>query len=360
MGIFSVIKEYINIRLLLKIVLSTLLLQQSVAWADVECRFGQGYGNTTVLTNSTYTGGPIRIPPPGGGFYTIATFNTGLTPTLTAHCSLGKDGEDLWGITDPSVFAGSLYHHAIFETNIPGVVYTVYIHTTDGYGGYFASDTSSYTKIAADDGAEGNWDGKTFNATIEIRVTDDFHGNPNDLTVITPKAGTLGSMSLGVHTGNDNQPWKFTVDESSFQIPVILPTCDITALSTGNNTVDMGDYYVSDIKGNNARKVPFAITASDCTSVAKITTKMTSTMLTGNNLLLGNTLSGEAAGMGVKIYHGDNQTLVPNDDTSLDMHKDDSIPGSITVNFNAQLVPDGNAFKAGQFKATSIFTMSYD
>ncbi|HCR1861242.1 TPA: fimbrial protein [Enterobacter hormaechei subsp. steigerwaltii] len=200
-----------------------------------------------------------------------------------------------------------------------------------------------------------------FKARIELTVNDDYHGNPTKETTIHPKAGTLGSMSLGDHTASNNKPWKFIVNEASFQIPVILPTCDVMMLSNGSNTVDMGDYYISDIKNNKVRDIPFAINVSNCTSVAKFTTKMTSTKLTGSENLLGNTLTSNAAsGMGVKIFHDGDQQLIPNNDNSTYVYNDNSIPGSTNINLTARLVADGNAFKAGQFKATSVFSMTYD
>lgn len=357
---FSNIKKKLTFCLLLKMAFGGLFLQQSTAWAAVECRFNDGYGGTTTLTNSSYTGGAVRIPPPGGGVYTIATFSTELTPALRGECSVGDDGESLWAITDTSVYAGTLYQHAIYKTNIPGVVYTVRIQTTDGYGGYFYDNTTSYANVGRDDGVEGNWNNKKFIATIVVSVNNDFHGNPTDETTIHPQTGTLGKMSLGYNTDSNNKPWTFAVNESSFSIPVTLPTCDIAALSTGENTVDMGEYYLSEIKSNNARKVPFTISASNCTSVASIITKVTSTTLTGNGLLLGNTISGEASGMGVKIFGNDGLALVPNNTTSTYTQTDTSIPGTINLNFTAQMVPDGGIFKAGEFKATSIFTLSYE
>lgn len=350
--------------ILLKLFFLTLCLQQGTAWGSVECRFNTGYGGTTTLTNATYGGGPVRIPPPGGGFYTITRFDVGLSPTLTGHCSMGNDGEDLWSITDTSVYAGLEYQHATFQTNIPGVIYTVYIHTNEGAnssGGYFAGNTGSYNIISHNDGQESNWDRKNFIATVEVRVNGDFHGNPGKETVIHPKAGTLGSMSLGDHNDSNNQPWKFMVDEASFQIPVVLPTCDTAILSNGSNTVDMGNYYISDIKNDKSRDVPFAISISNCTSVAKFTTKMTSTTVTGSENLLGNTLgSNEASGMGVIIFYDGNQQLIPNNNNSAYVYTDTSVLGSTNINFTARLVADGKTLKAGQFKATSVFIMSYD
>ena len=356
--------RFINSLFFIKILIITIFMHQGITWAAVECHFGNGKSNTTTLTNASYSGGTVRIPPPGGGFYSIATFDVGLSPTVTAQCDLGQNGEDLWSITDTSVMAGTNYQNATFKTNIPGVVYTVYIHTNDGAyssGGYFSDNTGDYKIIAHNDGAEDDWKNKQFIATVEVRVNDEFHGNPTKETNIHPVAGTLGSMRLGTFDSDDNNPWMFKVNEASFQIPVTLPTCDIMVLSNGSNTVDMGNYYISDIKKNSVQDVPFAINVSNCTSVAKFTTKMTSTKITGSANLLGNTLTSNAAsGMGVKILYNGDQQLIPNNQNSMFIYNDNSIPGSTNINLLARLVADGNALKAGQFKATSTFTMTYD
>lgn len=359
----SLINMQSNCLLLMKLFFFSLLLQQGTAWGAVECRFADGYGGTTTLANSAYSGETVRIPDPNAGWYvTIARFEVGLSPELAAYCSLGNDGEDLWAKTDTSVYAGTIYQNAAFETNIPGVVYTVSINTTPGgSGAFFSGNTSDYKIVSHNDGAEGNWDRQKFTAHIEVGISDSFRGNPNKETVIRPKAGTLGYMSLGDHNDSNNKPWKFMVNESSFQIPIVLPTCDIMALSDGGNTVDMGDYYISDIKNNKSRDIPFTINVSGCTSVVKFSTKMTSTTITGSENLLGNTLgSSEASGMGVKILYDGNQQLVPNNTNSTYIYNDASVPGSTNINLIARLVADGKTLKAGQFKATSIFVMSYD
>lgn len=356
------LKERVNIFLLLNILLTAVLLQHGTVWAG-ECRFNSGSGGTTLLTNSTYSGGPVRIPSPGGGYYFIASFIVNLSPTVTGECGPGNDGMDLWSITDTSVYAGTEYQHASYLTNIPGVIYTVRIQTNEGgdsTGGYFYGNTSDY-KVSAHQAITDNWDKRNFVALIELRVNGDFQGNLNKVTEIHPKAGTLGSMSLGVHTDSNNHAYKFTVDESSFRIPVVMPTCDILMLSNGTNTLDLGDYYISDIKNNATRDIPFSLALNECTSTVRFTTKLTSTKVTGSENLLGNTLtSNAAAGMGVKILHHDVVQLIPNNPDSTYIFYDFSAPGSTNFNLIARLVADGNAFKAGQFKATGVFNVTYE
>ncbi|MBS3050066.1 fimbrial protein [Enterobacter mori] len=227
-------------------------------------------------------------------------------------------------------------------------------------GGNFSTNTSGWNLVSHSGNADP-WDGKWINTTIHIFVDDDYKGNPNKETVIKPKAGTLGKMTIGNPADSNNQPWTFMVDENSFQIPIVLPTCDMAMLSDGTNNVDLGDYFVSDIKNNRVKDVPFSISLDNCTSVASFTTKLTTTTLTGtNNDLLGNTLSSAAEGAGVRIMYNGTSQLIPNNPNSSYVITDYSIPGSMQINYVAQLVTNGNTVKPGAFKATGVFTLSYD
>ncbi|AXO41850.1 hypothetical protein AXA51_18515 [Enterobacter hormaechei] len=168
-------------------------------------------------------------------------------------------------------------------------------------------------------------------------------------------------MSIGDPNDSNNQPWTFMVNENSFQIPIVLPTCDIAMLSDGTNDVDLGEYYVSDIKNNRIKDVPFSIRLDNCTSVASFTTKLTTTKLTGtNNDLLGNTLSSGAEGAGVRIMYNGTSQLIPNNPNSTYVVTDYYTPGSKQIDYVAQLVANGSTVKPGSFKATGVFTLSYD
>ncbi|WP_233470142.1 fimbrial protein [Enterobacter asburiae] len=348
------------------VIFAALTLPVGKALGATECRFGNGYGGTTTLINSHYTGGAIRIPSPGDGSNVIASFDNDISPGIQGNCSLGNDGMDLWSKTDPSVMDGSLYGNAIFETNIPGIVYEVRIHTVanagNDSGGYFGANTGGYEIVSHNSSATGNWDNFWFNAKVNIRVTDGFVGNPQKVSVLKPKAGTLGSMSIGNPTDSNNKPWTFVITENSFQIPIILPTCEVMALNGGGNNVDLGEYFIADIKKNITRDIPFAITVNGCTSVAKFTMKMSSTALTGGtqNLLANMLNSNAASGVGVKVLYGSMIQLVPNNANSAIVLNDTSVPNAVTQNLIARLEADGNTIKAGNFKATSVFTMTYD
>lgn len=339
---------------------SLLLSLSQTGWAG-ECRMNDGHGGTTTLINSEYSGGTIRLPPAGN--YISAIFNVNLTPGIQANCGAGNDGYNLMSQTNSSLLKGSHYGEAMFETNIPGIVYSVRVHTAEsdgGMGAYFGTNTTDWATVSSSGNADP-WDGKWINTSVHIFISGDYQGNPNKETVIKPKPGTLGKMSIGDPSDSNNQPWTFMVNESSFQIPIVLPTCDTAMLSNGTNTVDLGEYYASDIKNNRVKDVPFSISLDNCTSVANFTTKLTTTKLTGtNNDLLGNTLSSGAEGAGVRIMYNGTSQLMPNNPNSTYVVTDYSTPVGKQINYVAQLVADGSTVKPGSFKATGVFTLSYD
>lgn len=345
------------------IVALCVLLYGQPAWAAQECRFNNGKGGSTTLVNGNYSD-TIRLPAPKNGqTHMIAQFQTTLTPSIKGDCSMGNDGEDMWAKTSPNVAGNGLYGNASFLTNIPGIEYEVRIETTAGSGSSFAQNTGDYKIISYNDGHEDNWDGKTFRASIYIYLKETFKGNPSKLAYLKPQAGLLGWVSLGTPADSNNQPYAFYVDETTFSIPLVLPTCSIMALGSGGTNIAMGEYFLSDFKNSNVGKdVPFSLQVSDCTSVAKFTTKMTSTKTTGGTTkLLGNTLgSNAAAGVGVKILHDQTIQLIPNDTNSTYILSDDNIPDSRTIDFIARLEKDGNTITAGEFKATAVFTTTYD
>ncbi|MEY7630441.1 MULTISPECIES: fimbrial protein [Enterobacter] len=107
--------------------------------------------------------------------------------------------------------------------------------------------------------------------------------------------------------------------------------------------------------------MPFSIHLNSCTSTTKFTTKLTTTKLTGTgNDLLGNTLTSGAEGAGVRIMYNGNSQLIPNNANSSYIMTDTTVPGSTQINYVAQLVANGSTVKPGAFKATGVFTLSYD
>lgn len=347
--------------------LAGLLLSLSqTCWAD-ECHFGwYGEGGTTTLVNGQWTKGAIRLPPAGSTFNSVGDGGTGvsLSPGIQVKCDAGTHGDSFYTQTAPGLMIGERYGDAIFETNIPGIGYSVYVHTDEvngGYGGSFGTNTTGWQDQTGGFPVS-NWADKWMSVTIYFFAGPGYKGNPNKVTMIKPKAGTLGKMGVGDPNASDHKPWTFMVDENSFQIPIVLPTCDTAMIAGGSNTVNLGDYFASDIKNNKVKNVPFTIELSDCTSAAKFTTKLTTTKATGtNNDLLGNTLSSEAEGAGVKILYNNGTTqLIPNNSNSSYVITDDYVPDWKQIDFIAQLVANGSTVKPGAFKATGTFTLSYD
>jgi len=344
--------------------LATLLLILSqTCWGAQECRFNDGYGGTTTLINAEYSGGPIRLPPPGNIYTLISggSFDVSLTPGIQAKCSMGNDGTAMMSLTYPELLVGRFDYEGIFATNIPGIGYSLRVQTIEsgsGSGGYFSSVTA-WQNLGAF--PTNLWDNKWINVSVSLFLGPDYKGNPNKITTLMPKAGALGQMGLGDPNDSNNRPWTFMVNENSFKIPIVLPTCNIAMLMNGRDTLDLGDYFVSDIKNNHVKDVPFSINLNDCTSVGQFTTKLTTTKLAGTkNDLLGNTLSSGAKGAGVRIMYNGNSQLIPNNANSSYIMTDSSIPHSTQINYVAQLVADGNTVTPGAFQATGVFTLSYD
>lgn len=347
--------------------LASLLLSLSqTCWAD-ECHFGwYGEGGTTTLVNGQWTRSPVRLPPADVVFITVpdSAISIPLSPGIQVKCDAGTDGDSFYAQTAPELKIGEARGYAMFETNIPGIAYSVSVHTDEiggGYGGYFGYNTTGWQDQTGGFPVS-NWADKWMIATIYLYVGPGYKGNPNKATVIKPKAGTLGKMGVGNPNASDHKPWTFLINESSFQIPIVLPTCDTAMITGGSNTVNLGDYFASDIKNNKVKNVPFAIELSDCTSAARFTTKLTTTKATGtNNDLLGNTLSSAAEGAGVKILYNNGTTqLIPNNSNSSYVITDDYVPEWKQIDFIAQLVANGSPVKPGAFKATGTFTISYD
>ncbi len=351
----------LNKKSIITMALFAILFSATSARGATECRFENGQGGTTTLINGP-TSGPARAAPrPSSGGTFLMQFTTDISPGIQIGCSLGNDGTSEWGMTDPSVYAGSLYQDGTFQTNIPGIVYEVIIQTVDGIGHTFGTNTTGYQELYVNN-VPSNWNGKWVNAKVLLWQTSAYHGNPNKVSVIKPVAGTLGLMGLGDPNDSNNRPWYFKVTEDTFQIPLVLPTCDVATLADGGDTVELGDYFVSDIQKNQTRDVPFAVQVSNCTSVAKFTTKLSTSKITGGaKKLLANTLaSNAAAGAGVKIIDANNQQLIPNDSNSAFVQTDANLPAVRNFDFIARLEADGNAVKSGAFSAVGTFTLTYE
>ena len=167
---FNFIRQGFNVKGTMAFAMASALLTLSHScWAD-ECRINNGKGGTTTLINSEYSGGTVRLPPPGN--YASTLFNVNLTPGIQAECGMGDDGFNLVSQTNPTLLMGSSYGRAMFETNIPGIYYSVRVHTaesTGGMGGYFAMNTTGWTTVASS-GKSDPWDRKWINTSVQIYI----------------------------------------------------------------------------------------------------------------------------------------------------------------------------------------------
>lgn len=350
---------------------------QGQAKAAQECRFGDGSGGTTTLANSTYDT-PIRwYAKSNGTMWLLASFDVDLSPTLTSHCGTGNDGRQLAyknadGNTrgrgpQPDGGMGTYY-----TTNVPGVYYSVKIFSSAG-GGYFGDgntgDMAGWTDLVSDPGSN-IWDGKTWKAHVNVyQDTDEFYnrigGNTAQATYISPSGSyPLGQMTLGDPSDSNNHAWTFNVTPSSFRVPIMASTCEHAQLDSGSNTIDLGEYMLSDFNTSPVSH-PFRVQLTGCNNVYAVKYKMTASKLTGpDNSLLGNMLNNGAEGIGVKILSDHNRTLfvqvMPGEESD-GIFSPDTNPGASLglTDFKAQLVRDGNPLKAGNFTAMTTFQITY-
>ncbi|EOZ5662795.1 hypothetical protein ACQSM0_003929 [Enterobacter hormaechei] len=98
---------------------SLLLSLSQTGWAG-ECRMNDGHGGTTTLINAEYSGGPIRLPPPGNdiGVY----FNVNLTPGIQAQCGPGNDGYNLMSQQTRPCSWGAIISRACLKRIFPAFI----------------------------------------------------------------------------------------------------------------------------------------------------------------------------------------------------------------------------------------------
>ena len=106
---------------------------------------------------------------------------------------------------------------------------------------------------------------------------------------------------------------------STFSFPVQTPTCTALVSSAGGGTIPLGDYSAAKVNSGATSVTKFSLNASGCTNVNMFKTRMTTNIVApGNNMLLGNSVTSNAAtGVGVKITTGSGSQLKPNDTNSV-------------------------------------------
>lgn len=341
-----------------------------------ECQFGDGSGGTTTLANSTYDTGIRWYPRSNNSMWLLASFDVDLSPSLTSDCSAGDDGRQLaYKNAEGNMLGrgpqpdGGIGNY--YVTNIPGIYFSVKIFSSAG-GGYFGDgntmDQSGWSDLVSDPG-EDIWAGKTWKAHVNVwQDTGEFYnlgGNTNQATFISPSgAYSLGQMTIGNPSDSDNRPWTFNVTPSSFRVPIIASTCEYAQLDSGSNTVDLGEYMLSDFNTSPVSH-QFRVQLLGCNNVYSVKYKMTASKLTGpDNNLLGNMLNNGAEGIGVKILGDHNrmqfEQINPNEESDVLFSPDTGSGVNLgLMNFEAQLVKDGNPLKAGNFTGMTTFQISY-
>ncbi|MGU3486145.1 fimbrial protein [Enterobacter bugandensis] len=379
MRMFSFFTGRFKLLLVLKIAFAGYAALQGQAYAYVgegECRFAEGYGNTATLTGGSTFGVHWRPYNSRYAIESLVTFRVPISPSMTSHCSAGNDGRNLV-VKNPSDYTytsgsgpqpdGSMGNY--YLTNIPGIVFSVKMRSPAG-GGYFgdhgSEQYSGWTTLV--EASTDIWDNQAWEAEVTIwQDSWEFQragGNKNNATYITPAASfTLGQMGLGDPTAKDNKPWTFNVTPSSFQIPIVPSTCQTAQLDSGSTNIDLGEYMMSDFNVS-PRSTPVRVQLLGCDNVYAVDFKMTATTTTGSNHeLLGNVLTGgsAASGVGVQLFLTNGGVTIPPNGLATTVYGNDTGAGVGLgmLTFDARLIKDGNAMKAGSFKAMTTFQMTY-
>jgi type 1 fimbria pilin len=344
--------------------LALLPLLTPAAWAARDCDFSNSNVNITGAAVSLTLTGKVS-----GNTLLTKDVKANYSGVFTSHCQGGNDGQNLWGeITLDG--SGYRWHEpgALFPTNIPGIRYSVHVKPrekpslADGY----LPNSSEFTKLVEiGDGADneggpldfGDWD-----IYLDFYQTEEYTGNQGQSKVHPLDDIRLGSYRLG-GSGHDGNTAKIYVSKNSFSLDITTPTCtSAIANGTKDNTVDFGNIDFNDFEANRVPKKNFTIKLSNCSLVNGVTTQLTALNVSSDGNMLANDLtSGQstATGAGVQIRDVNNNTLRPNDRNSTSTVNNLNMPGTVVLNYSAELRTDGTARKAGAFQSTGVFTMTY-
>ncbi|HBH5320773.1 TPA: fimbrial protein [Escherichia coli] len=355
---------------------------------------GDGYSTTIYTTGSSqvvigratalqYSNVKIKL-----NLDTAATPNTGVI-----YCSPDGTGGPIslenHFLKSPYIYDG----HQLFKTNIQGLYFTARMYGLESYGvdsldNFYIGDTNPqplnlHTSTCPD--ASGWY--LTLGGLVS-KIDIDLY---NDATFDPDASGSIALLSdAPYHYSLKNQsPGGNLNSRTIFQtfnmgnVTLTSPTC-LSAVLTGSSvsqgdTVGLGEYSPKEvIDGVNG--VPFSITLKGCYRVTNIEVKLTTGAPALSASLLGNSLTANAAsGVGVEIKgkpnsHYPEVTLMPNDASSIYKAYGDNpdnsngiigsnssgSPADQTLNFTATLKQDDNQqIRAGDFKATGIFSITY-
>jgi type 1 fimbria pilin len=335
--------------------------------AAKECYFKDAPYTATL----SFSGSVVSLLPHVTSTQMITDLNQKATTTKSARtdCRAGDSGEILYGIagavsqtgyySDVSPTAG------LYATNIPGILYSVQIRGTGGAGNikafmpYFYGSSERMAMNTEDMESSMDW-GQWYDYYIVLFQTPQFTGIPSGVTSIQPATpGYIGAFRVGKE---DTDNHRISLDMSSFSFPVKTPTCTSLVSSVGGGTIPLGDYSAAKVNSGATSVMKFSLNASGCTNVNMFKIRVTTNIVApGNNMLLGNSVTSNAAtGVGVKITTGSGSQLKPNDTNSIYSVTDLNMPSSKQLQFNAQLVGDSKSISVGSFSATGTFVVNYE
>lgn len=281
----------------------------------------------------------------------------------------------------------------LYKTSITGLYYTVQIKNL--YAAYTTFTNSTFylssdivTKVSKNTYSCGT--GGDFMGGFILSVEVEFY---TDSTLVLPTTGSIADAPFIWLAPNGSGDGYFTIQNeeeggnigislSANKIRLSYPTCFSVLSSTTGNTLNLGTYSIPELK-TDTKEIPFSINLSSCMGIKNIEVRLSTSLVDSHNeILLGNIYEGTnggAAGFGVQIT-GESTTLSPKmvlqPNMATSVYRDYEVETltqfpmfytpsyynestSQTLNFSAQLKPDGGAIEPGNFKATGVFSITY-
>lgn len=313
------------------------------------------------------------------GTYTMPTLNLGTLTPLPAgqsgwlakdiefdkgtsaytKCNVGPDGIDLGGwssqtpaTSTPYFYGGNSYSIALFSTNIPGIYYAVSIAASGASSsGYIPANGNRTTLYSVSN--YNSLDGRYHNFFLSIYQGADFV--PNGMTSLRPQnTGTVGHFVYGDNSDGDSIA--VAISSTSFNGKLASPSCtaSLGSQNASGNTINLGDYTVTQLNSGSTSPIPFTFNFSGCVNVNEADVTFTSGHYDSSTGYLKN--NGTDMGVGVKITTTKGSQLLP--DHSIAAHYIYGASSSTTT-LNAQLVKSGGNIQIGNFSAQAIFQIDY-
>lgn len=328
-----------------------------------ECKF---YNSDTRMIMSPGTQPVITLRPSVSTTTLLATINMELTPTLTSHCDGGNDGENVYQKTDNSLLIGSIDNKALFRTNIPNVEYSIAVlPKNNSVTPWFPLNSGAYYKTAINTDNESWFADVQWYARMELYQRPGILSIPSGVSFISSVGGTIGNILIGdPATSYEDHPRPLiTISDMLFNIPIVEPSCALTAPTT----VDLGNWFRADVENDKTTEVPFQITGS-CVGTTKVSVVVKSSNTTADkgfftNAIVSNSSITAASGAAVKISSplsshvyadGPAEPIAMNDIFGAPVN-------SVNATYKARLVKAGSAaITSGIFGTTVTFQVSYE